>query len=122
MSYGKEVIIDLHDCDLRNFNRESIEHYFKKLCQLIDMQRCDLHFWDDMDTPEDEKQTSDHTVGTSAVQFILTSNITIHTLDRLKAVYINIFSCKDFSHHAATEFTTNYFNGVLAAHHVIERL
>lgn len=113
-NYGKELILDLHQCDVSKFTRESIENYFKELCELIDMQRCEMHFWDDQDTPEDEKQTSPHTKGISAVQFILTSNITIHALEKLGNVYINIFSCKDFNAHTAADFSSFYFLGEVA--------
>ena len=92
--YGIELILDLHGCDVSKFNRESITAYFEQLCDLIDMQREDLHFWDDVGVAEENKQTSPHTQGTSAVQFILTSSIVIHALDQMRAVYINIFSCK----------------------------
>lgn len=122
MIYGKELVLDLHNCDTTTFNRESIEQYFIELCDLIDMQRCELHFWDDLDTPEDEKQTSPHTVGTSAIQFILTSNITIHTLDLLGKVFINIFSCKDFDPKKAAEFTANWFKGKIVQTTVLDRL
>ena len=93
MSYGIELVLDLHKCDAGAFNRESLKRYFTIICTAIKMRRCKLVFWDDVGVPEKEKQTLPHTKGTSAVQFILTSNITVHTLDDLKAVYINIFSC-----------------------------
>lgn len=120
--YGKELILDLHNCDNRTFTRDSIAEYFKELCRVIDMQACEMHFWDDLDVPEDKKQTLPHTVGTSAIQFILTSNITIHTLDLLGAVYVNIFSCKDFNDHIAKMFTQNWFKGEIVNSLVIKRL
>ena len=120
-SYGKEVILDIHECDPSTFNRKSIEQYFIKLCKLIKMQRCDLHFWDDEGLPPEECQTLPHTKGTSAVQFILTSNITIHTLDILKKVFVNIFSCNDFDEKVASEFTQKWFKGKAVSNHVIER-
>ena len=83
--YGVELILDLHGCDPSTFNRESIGAYFERLCVLIDMKREALHFWDDIGVSEEDKQTSPHTQGTSAVQFILTSSIVIHTLDQLSA-------------------------------------
>ena len=92
--YGQELILDLHDCDTTRFTRFELERFFAKLCELIDMERCDLHFWDDIGVAEEERQTHPQTKGTSAVQFILTSTIVIHTLDIMKAAYINIFSCK----------------------------
>lgn len=107
--YGLELILDLHECDPTTFTRESIESFCTDLCQLIDMEACELYFWDDVGVPPEEQQTDPKTKGTSAVQFILTSTIVIHTLDLLKAVYINIFSCKDFDSDEAGRFTANWF-------------
>lgn len=111
VSYGAELIIDLKDCDVSKFTREEITVYMEGLCDLIDMERCDLHFWDDFDVPEGEKETEPHLKGTSAIQFITTSNITIHTLDLLGEVYVNIFSCKDFDSKKAADFTLSFFDG-----------
>ena len=104
-SYGLELVLDLHGCDTSQFTRASIKEYCTELCDLIDMERCDLHFWDDVGVPEDEQQTDSKTKGTSAVQFILTSTIVIHTLDLMNTAYINIFSCKEFDTDKATQFT-----------------
>lgn len=108
-TYGQELILDLHECDATLFTRQSIEQFCSELCDLIDMERCDLHFWDDVGVPEEERQTSPKTKGTSAVQFILTSTIVIHTLDLMKAAYVNIFSCKEFDTDEAAKFTANWF-------------
>lgn len=109
-TYGKELILDLHECDPSTFNRKSIRKFFKRLCELIDMQRDKLIFWDELYIPEGEKKyTEPHLVGTSAVQFITTSNITIHTLDILKSVYLNIFTCKDFDAEVAVTFCVKWF-------------
>ena len=121
-SYGKELIIDLHSCDPSTFNRKSIKKYFAGLCELIDMERCKLSWWDDHGVPEEEKQTEKHLKGTTAVQFILTSNIVIHTLDLLGNVYINIFSCKDFDSDEAMNFTSKWFKGEIVSSHEIDRL
>jgi S-adenosylmethionine/arginine decarboxylase-like enzyme len=120
--YGKELILDLHDCDSSTFNRREITRYFEQLCKLIDMERCDLHFWDDEGVPEGEKQTNPKTKGTSAVQFILTSNVTVHTLDMLKKVFINVFSCKDFDRRTVEEFTASWFQGIIVKSHLLDRL
>ncbi len=121
MSYGKELILDLHNCDPRTFTRESIEKYFIELCEQIDMERCELFWWDDLDVPEEERQTEPHLKGTSAVQFIMTSNITIHTLDLMGNVYLNIFSCKDFSAALAQVFSERWFKGNIVNSREIER-
>ena len=120
-SYGKELIIDLHGCDASSFNRKSMRKFFKELCVLIDMERCKLSWWDDYGVPLEEQETEPHMKGTSAIQFIRTSTITIHTLDLMKNVYLNIFSCKDFDTNVAKEFSREWFKGKVVNSHVIER-
>ena len=120
--YGIELILDLHRCDASTFTRESIQKYFERLCDLIEMKREELHFWDDVGIPEEETQTSPHTQGTSAVQFILTSSIVIHTLDQLEAVYINIFSCKAYDPKVAENFSVQWFGAKNHSARFIDRV
>lgn len=119
--YGKELILDLHECDPAMFTREHLERFLVDLCELIDMRREDLHFWDDEGLPIEEHQTAPHLKGTSAVQFLLTSNVTIHTLDLLRSVYLNIFSCKEFDANEATAFSIAFFGGCLVNRREIDR-
>ncbi len=107
--YGYELILDLHGCNPATFTRSRLDQYFTKLCQVIDMEQAETHYWDDLGVPTDERQTSPQTKGTSAVCFILTSTIVVHTLDLLSAAYVNIFSCKAFDPEVATEFTKEWF-------------
>ena len=120
--YGFELIIDLHGCDVSTFNRGSLDGYFEKLCKAIDMQKCERYFWDDVGLPEEKKQTSPHTKGSSAVQFILTSSIVIHTLDLLEAVYVNIFSCKKYDAKVAEKITKEWFGANGCSVRFIERI
>jgi S-adenosylmethionine/arginine decarboxylase-like enzyme len=120
--YGFELLLDLHGCDVSKFNRSSLRKYFARLCKAINMKRCELYFWDDVGVPAKEKENLPHTKGTSAVQFILTSNITIHTLDLLKAAYINIFSCKQFDRKVAEQITKEWFGAQKCRTHFIERI
>lgn len=120
--YGYELILDLHDCDVSKFNRKSLDEYFKKLCKAIDMKRCELHFWDYEGVPAGELPTEPHLLGTSAVQFITTSNITIHTLELLKAVYVNVFSCKEFDAKTAEGITKKWFGAKECRTRFIERI
>lgn len=119
--YGFELILDLHGCDVSTFSRDSLKNYFEKLCDEIKMTRCELHFWDDVGVPIEEQQTSPHTKGTSAVQFILTSTIVVHTLDLMDAVYINIFSCKEYDKDKAEKLTREWFKAKECTSHFIER-
>jgi len=119
--YGKELILDIHDCDPLVFTRMAIVNYLANLCEEIDMKRQVLHFWDDEGLPPEECQTESHLKGTSAIQFIMTSNITIHVLDILKNTYVNIFSCKDFDHEKAAQFTAKWFKGKIVHQEVLRR-
>ncbi len=119
--YGQELVLDLHGCDVRRFTREHIAEFLAELCDLIGMERCDLHFWDDLGVPEDEQQTDPRTKGTSAVQFILTSTIVIHTLTDLEVAYVNVFSCEPFDADAAGEFTAKSFRSASWTARVLQR-
>ncbi len=121
-AYGSELILDLHHCKVDSFTREVIRAYCKSLCQVIGMQPEELHFWDDEDVPVADRQTSAQTKGTSAVQFIITSSITIHALDLLGNVYVNIFSCKDFNEEVAVLETLRWFGGHVANKTVVKRI
>ena len=122
MPYGKELILDIHGCDPATFNRKHIRGYFKHLCQMIEMERCKLCWWDDYGVPEQEQETEAHLKGTTAVQFIKTSNIVIHTLELLESVYVNIFSCQDFDADAATKFTAEWFRGEIVNSNLLQRM
>jgi len=120
--YGYELIMDLHGCDVSKFNRESIEGYMETVCEAIGMVREDLHFWDYEGLPVEERPKEPHLLGTSAVQFITTSNITIHTLELLSAAYVNIFSCKPFDEEVAEEITKKWFGANGCNARFIERI
>lgn len=109
-NYGKELILDLHGCNPELFNENDLTRFFQELCDLIGMQAEQLNFWG-YDDPEEKAAAPVHLKGTSAVQFISTSNITIHTLDDMKRVYLNIFSCKSFKSTIVKEFCEKWFDG-----------
>lgn len=121
--YGKELILDLHECDVSKFNRKDIEAFLVELCDdVIDMERADLHWWDYEDDPEYYAVAPPHLKGTSCVQFIMTSTIVIHTLEDLKKAFINIFSCKDFDAEKTASFTAKFFGGEIKTIQVIDRV
>lgn len=120
--YGMELVLDLHDCDPTMFTRENLTQFFIDLCILLDMQRADLHFWDYEGYPRQKEDAPFHLKGTTAVQFISTSNITIHTLDDLRRVYLNIFTCREFDPTIALEFCMEFFNAGWCGHTVLARL
>ena len=111
MAYGKELILDLYGCDVLSFSRQGISDWLDNVCEAIDMKQADLHFWDYTGVPESEiPYDQPHLVGTSAVQFITTSDIVIHTLDMVGECYINLFSCKTFDENVVIELTKKWFS------------
>lgn len=111
MSYGKSLSLDLHDCDPALFNRRDLKKFVRDLCTCIDMTPAKLVFWDYRYSPFAKRSAPPHLKGTSLVQFIETSTITIHTLDDLRAVYIDLFSCKDFNAAVVITFARAWFGG-----------
>jgi S-adenosylmethionine/arginine decarboxylase-like enzyme len=120
-AYGQELLLDLHGCDVSRFNRTEIRIFLEALCDELDMEAHDLHFWDDLDCEPGEEQTDPKTKGTTAVQFLLFSNITIHTLDLLGQVYINVFSCKPFNTTRAFGYCADFFDAKSWRQHLIHR-
>ncbi len=120
--YGKEVLLDCYECDVGKFNRTELRKFFTKLVNLLGMKKGDLHYWDDWRVPMNQRQTKLETTGTTAVQFMLTSNITVHSLDKLARVYVNIFSCKDFCEGKVKTFVQEWFSAKSVRMHVVYRI
>lgn len=114
--YGIELVIDLHDCDTERFSREHIGSFLIQVCSVIGMVPYgEPHFWEDA-------SASPHLHGISAFQFVSTSNIVVHALNLLRAVYINVFSCQDFDVETATKFCGDFFGSRAVRANVVERL
>lgn len=120
--YGKELILDIHNCDIKNFTRAAIKRYLISLCNKIDMHREDLHWWDYEGQSEEYEKAPDHLKGVSCIQFISTSSIVLHSLDVLKTIYLNIFSCKDFNVEEVVRFSEQYFSGKVVNKTVVNRI
>ncbi len=111
--YGYSSVLDVVDCDPATFTRESIETFLVTLCHAIDMEREDLHFWDYEDDPKGYAAAPAHLRGVSAVQFIKTSTIVVHTLDDLRVMFIDLFSCKEYDPHTVRALVESHFKGTM---------
>jgi len=109
--YGKSISIDLHNCDISLFNRRDLQKFVKLLCVEIDMVRAKLVWWDYGTDEKSKAEAPAHLKGVSMVQFIETSTIVVHTLDDLKAVYVDLFSCGEYDGQKAADFIAEYFKG-----------
>lgn len=107
-NYGLEVMVNCYECDITLFTRKHLRRFFRGLVKLLEMEASDRHY-----------RTEPR--GLTAIQFILTSNITVHCVDDLERVYVNIFSCKEFKPYDALEFTREFFKAKRWQHHVIVR-
>ena len=122
LPYGQECIIDVHNVVNTPLSREQIARFCMRLCNIINMEREDLFFWDYEGDQEGYDNAPAHLKGTSAVQFIKTSNITIHSLDELKRLYLNIFSCKPFDKTVVKEFVEIWTGGDIVNFQEITRM
>jgi len=113
--YGLELIIDMKGCDLSNLSKDKLQQFFVELCDRIKMTRHgEPFFWED-------HSGIPHLDGVSGFQFIETSNVVCHPLPILKAVYLNIFSCKEFDTDDALKFCVEYWGATSETHTVVPR-
>jgi S-adenosylmethionine decarboxylase len=113
--YGLELLLDLKECDLSDLSREKLTAYFMRLCDLIGMKRHgEPVFWED-------HSGLPHLHGLSAIQFIETSNVVCHALPLLRAVYLNIFSCKTFDTETAQRFSVEFWKAESAVFTAVTR-
>jgi len=104
LTFGWELVLDLYGCNNETISsEEAIKKFARELCKVIDMKP-----YGEPLTPyfgENQK----HTKGYSLLQFIETSSITGHFSEGTSAVYLNIFSCKEYDIETAEKFSKDYF-------------
>lgn len=86
--YGKHTILSAVLCNEKLLEKEEIRAFIKMLVKEIDM----LAFGEAIV----ERFGAGEEVGISAVQLIETSAISIHTNDKARDLYLDVFSCKTF--------------------------
>lgn len=121
-TYGYSLSLDIHGCDTSQFTRRNLKRFLNHLCNEIDMDREKLVFWDYNWHPRAKAKAPPHLKGTSLVQFISTSSIVIHTLDDMRRVYLDLFTCKPFDKKRAEATVLGWFGGEVVNSHFMERL
>ena len=104
--WGKSISIDLFDCDISLFTPKDLKRYIQEIIKVVDMVAHGECHVDRFGIGELE--------GYSAMQFIETSSITVHTDDPGKRVFIDIFSCKDFDSKKAELFSKAFYKAKYA--------
>lgn len=122
--YGQELILDIHDVPSDFFHRTKIGLFAKELCTEIKMKHGPRYLWG-TDREEHKHKTGEDAIkadGISCVQFLYNSSITIHALDEIQKVFINIFSCDRFDAEKAKVFTEKNVGGkIVSAHNILRK-
>ncbi len=114
-AWGLSTSIDLYKCDPELIrDPDAIKRYIEELCDLIDMKRFGpteiVYFGEDDDNG-----------GYSVVQFIETSLISAHFVDKTNNGYLDIFSCKSYNPKLVARFSQEFFKAEDALHHTLVR-
>lgn len=99
--YGKHLMVTAESCNENVLDIESISEFVRELVDRIDMVAYG-------DIVIDRFGDGDE-IGISAVQLIMTSAITIHTNDRARDMYLDVFSCKWFDETDVLSVVEEYF-------------
>jgi S-adenosylmethionine/arginine decarboxylase-like enzyme len=102
--YGKELILDLYDCDPEMIrSKEKILEYLNKICHLIKVKKYGKAMIERFGKDTRWKE------GYSFFQFIEESSISGHFLEKESIAFLNIFSCKFFDEKRVIDFTKKFF-------------
>ena len=103
--WGIASAIDIYDCD-PNKIRDAvlIKNFVVELCELIQMKR--FGETQVVNFGEDER-----VAGYSMVQLIETSLISAHFANFTNAVYLDVFSCKEYDTELVRDFSQRFFGG-----------
>ena len=114
--YGKELILDLLDCDPKVIrSKKKILQYSKELCSLLKIKR--------YGKPICKRFALDNpcAAGYSLVQLIETSSLSGHFSEPWNRAFINVFSCRLFEEKKATDFTKKFFKAKKIKNRVLIR-
>ncbi len=115
--YGKELILDLRDASVQMFERAIVKRFCRDICEMMKMQRVGFHY---IESEEDEEKDP-KTYGFSAVQFIITSGITMHGLSLTGDLFINVFTCGEMNAIVIEDYALKFFGATLRKKTEIER-
>lgn len=101
--WGIETSLDLYECNPETIrDADKIKQFVIELCDLIKMKRFGettvVHFGEE-----------ERVAGFSMTQLIETSLISAHFANATNAVYLNVFSCKDYDPTLVRDFAVKFF-------------
>lgn len=100
--WGYTLTLDLYEVDHKQVvEKDLVESFVSGIIQEVQMKAFGpLHC---------ERFGDGHLNGISAMQFIETSSITVHTDEVTNRVFIDIFSCKKFNSTKAINYSLKHF-------------
>ena len=120
-NYGQEAIFDFHNVPMNDYSIGYLKLFAKNLAKEIGMRCGPAYYWGTKGELNSEPELPVKADGISVVQFIYESSITIHALDTIQKLYINIFSCKQFDFDKAKKFILEHIKADLVCEHNIIR-
>ncbi|MDD5145110.1 MAG: S-adenosylmethionine decarboxylase [Candidatus Pacebacteria bacterium] len=101
--WGMSICVDLKNCDSEKMkDAEKVKEFVDKLVNLLKMRKFgETTVVDFGDNPR--------VTGFSMTQLIETSLISGHFANNSKAIYLDIFSCKEYPPYQAAEFCKEFF-------------
>jgi S-adenosylmethionine/arginine decarboxylase-like enzyme len=102
--WGYHLILDCAGCDYEKItSRDNIYNFTKELVKRIDMVAFGEPVIEHFATHDLGK------AGYSMMQLIETSNIAMHSVDRDRTAYFDVFSCKPFSNETVVNTVKEFF-------------
>lgn len=118
--YGQELVLSFHEVPKEFFDVKIIEKVAKGLVDDIGMTRGPIYTWPKSDTEQD-KGVPRKSGGISCIQFLEESSCTLHCLNEIGCVYLNLFSCKSFNSTRAKNYALKHIGGKLVQERVLVR-
>jgi S-adenosylmethionine/arginine decarboxylase-like enzyme len=102
--WGYHLILDCGGCDSAMMSDyDNVDTWIRRLVKDIDMQP--------IGEPRIEYTAAEFPdkAGFTVVQVIVTSSIVAHFVDGLGQIYLDVFSCKEFSHEVVEQSIREHF-------------
>jgi S-adenosylmethionine/arginine decarboxylase-like enzyme len=120
-NYGQETVLDIHDVPDEFFQLKTVRQFAETLCDEIGMIRGPMYTWGGEKKDLHAHPEKPKIDGISCIQFLHSSSITIHAIDELNKVFINVFSCESFDADRVKQFALKNVGGVVVGYHNYER-
>jgi len=107
MIFGYEYILDAYSCDKEAIlNVNNVKLFLRELIHDIGMQ---IYYHEDLHMQVHKYGNDKSNYGITGISPILTSSITIHTVEYTGNLYLNVFSCKCFNIQKVDKCVSRFF-------------